>query len=212
MRAAWLGGIRPALASLEFAHNGEERAMLGHHTYAPIATEAAGTIHLHLNVLVGGMPVQEHGADPGSPNPAERRAERLLAARLQQLSAKDSPEQFMSGLEIVRKNKSAYMKAAEERLHARTAGRSGEIPAGTATGIAMMAPASAGLLQPTASTLQRVGRRKRFGSGADDPSLMAKGILEAASASQAVVDEMASTSKAADVSEKTASTSEISKA
>lgn len=103
MHAAWLGGSRPGLASLEFAHNGEERAMLGHHTFAPIATEAAGTVHLQLNVLVGGMPAPERAAAPGSPNPAERRAGRLLAMRLQQISAKDSPEQFMSGLEIVRK-------------------------------------------------------------------------------------------------------------
>lgn len=101
--AVWLGGIRPALASLEFAHNGEEREVLGHHTHAPIATEAAGTAHLHLSILVGGRPPESQLVDPGSLNPAERRAGRLLAARLQHLSTRDSPEQFSSGLEMVRK-------------------------------------------------------------------------------------------------------------
>lgn len=49
-------------------------------------------------------------------------------------------------------NKSAYMKAAEERLHARQqADASSEMPAGGTASLAMMAPASAALLQSTAS-------------------------------------------------------------
>lgn len=103
--AAWLGSFRPALASLEFVHNSEERTVLGHHTHTPIATEAAGWVHLQLNILLGSIAggVPEGIGSPSSPNPAERRAERLLAARLTQLSSTDSPEAFTSGIDLVRK-------------------------------------------------------------------------------------------------------------
>lgn len=53
--------------------------------------------------------------------------------------------------------KSAYMKAAQERIQARQCDKStAEIPTGTMPGIDVMAPASAGLLQSTESTVNRV--------------------------------------------------------
>lgn len=151
--SAWFGGIRPALASLEFVHNSEERTVLGHHTHTPVATEAAGFAHLQLNILIGSKAGREEvSGTPGNQNPAERRAERLLATRLKQLSSAEPLERFTSGLELVRKNKSIYMKAAQQRLQARDSEHPGDtIPGGMGRGVDVMEPASAGILQSSGS-------------------------------------------------------------
>jgi hypothetical protein len=106
--AGWFAGLHQGLSTLDFVRNAEARSVLSHHNGTQITTEAAGTVHLALNVRVGslsgaGRMSSADGAQevPVRHNPAQARAEDMLLSRLEALSQSHSSP--LSGLELVRK-------------------------------------------------------------------------------------------------------------